>query len=223
YDPNSDKVVNAVSNNKIDGSNKFGSGGTNKGRAIRFYATKLSINDSNQKGWGMIPLMSGQKIGYYSFGNAIDRNNVYYSVGTNSISASNSTTGDDIYYDAKYYGFNYPRVSGTKVSCSMAYTSIDTSNIFSTLITDRVDKYDGNWKIVMGDGQSGAGDLNVYSASTASGTYIIEDSSSKVTVFAGCYGGNRSYWLVPRDIDGNDVGFCPTQHWAGPNIGGVVK
>ena len=129
---------------------------------------------------------------------------------------------NDIEYRSTYRAFNYPLFTGdTHVTSSYAESRIYTSNIFDGA-SQYVTKYDGSYRISMGDGHSGMGDLNVYCA----GSNGTSNGSSSVSVFAGFYTGgktyNRSYWLVPNDIDGKDVGFYPTQHWAGPNIGGVL-
>ena len=226
----SDRMLQSlISGTEIKSSHRFNTNGTSLGRVLRLFISSNLISDNNRKGWAMIPKMKNQVIGYYSLGKNLDKDNIYYSVGSSNISGMVTERDSlNIKVGASYTAFNYPLVSGSNVSSSLARSSIWNGSIFSQSITDYIYKYNGTYEIWIDDDQSYNGDLNVYSVSSySSANDLREDSANNVTVFAGfCkenyYAYNRSFWLVPNDGNSGQVLFYPTQHWAGPNIGGVL-
>lgn len=219
-------ISNKLSSQSVKSSNEISGyqGGTRKGRGVRFYteATNPSASDVI---FGMIPLMQDSKVGYYCFDSDItdlDKSeDIFYSIGDTDFSGTITNNIGQVSTDACYTAFNYPVFD----QATKATSSLSLSNIFSKDIIDYHAMYDGNHKITMGADSYSNADLSVFNAD-GSGLGQKESSSSNVTVFAGySYGEttyNRSYWLVPSDIEDKAVGFYPTQHWAGPNIGGIL-
>ena len=156
------------------------------------------------------------------------------------------------YYITNVHNFNYATWIGDGVETVGSFSEFGTSKnpyLTSETTNDYYGKLNGGAMFVMYDGATSNWNHNAFyfkdDLVTAKST-IGSDSTMKnnVKVFAGFLYGiedydtvsyyckNRSYWLVPgtefysentgKGYQSKYLNFYPTQHWAGPIVGGVL-